>query len=46
MRIYLIYYRDQFGYDDDTTIWAYNESEALQKFYQDFHSGCRVKRIC
>jgi hypothetical protein len=45
MKTFLIYYTDQWGYPDDVVIKAYNEHEAIIKFYSEFPSQCRIKSI-
>lgn len=45
MKSFLIYFKDQYEYDDDIVIRAYTESEAIIEFYKTFPSSCRIKSI-
>lgn len=45
MKLFLIYFKDQYGYDDDVIYRAHNESEAVQMFYKDYPASCRIKSI-
>ena len=46
MKSFLIYFKDKFGYDDDTVIRAYNETEATIEFYKEYGASCKIIRIC
>lgn len=45
MRAYTIHFLGEGGFDAEEIIWAYTVDEAIMKFYAEFPSGCRIKKI-